>query len=123
MDDLASSIKDGRFHEQKFRLSDCGLHNKIYLIENRANNTHLGLPLTNLLQAVTNTLIQNEFAIKYTDSHDDSMVYLSVVTNLLIKMFAVSSSFVEIVTEWIVIVVFGLIGHFSLFLLHRRRIC
>lgn len=90
MDDLASSIKDGRFHEQKFRLSDCGLHNKIYMIENRGNNTHVGLPLTNLLQAVTNTLIQSEFAVKFTDSNDDSMLYLSVMTNLLIKMFAVS---------------------------------
>lgn len=90
MDDLASSIKDGRFHEQKFRLSDCGLHNKIYMIENRGNNTHVGLPLTNLLQAVTNTLIQNEFAVKFTDSNDDSMLYLSVMSNLLKKMFAVS---------------------------------
>lgn len=90
MDDLASSIKDGRFHEQKFRLSDCGLHNKVYMIENRGNNTHVGLPLTNLLQAVANTLIQSEFAVKFTDSNDDSMLYLSVVSNLLIKMFAVS---------------------------------
>lgn len=90
MDDLASSIKDGRFHEQKFRLTDCGLHNKIYMIENRGNNTHVGLPLTNLLQAVTNTLVQNEFAVKFTDSNDDSMLYLSVMTNLLIKMFTVS---------------------------------
>lgn len=90
MDDLASSIKDGRFHEQKFRLSDCGLHNKIYLVENRGNNTHVGLPLPNLLQAVTNTLIQSEFAVKFTDSNEDSMLYLSIMTNLLIKMFAVS---------------------------------
>ncbi|XP_031625049.1 crossover junction endonuclease MUS81 [Contarinia nasturtii] len=88
MDDLASSIKDGRFHEQKFRLSDCGLHNKIYMIENRGNNTHVGLPLTNLLQAATNTLIQNGFILKFTDSNDDSMLYLSVMSNLLIKMFA-----------------------------------
>lgn len=90
MDDLASSIKDGRFHEQKFRLSDCGLHNKIYMIENKGNNAHIGLPLTNLLQAATNTMVQSGFTVKFTDSNDDSMVYLSVMTNLLIKMFAVS---------------------------------
>lgn len=90
MDDLASSIKDGRFHEQKFRLSDCGLHNVVYMIENRGNNTHVGLPLTNLLQAVTNTLIQSEFVVKFTDSNDDSMLYLSIMSNLLIKLFAVS---------------------------------
>lgn len=92
MDDLASSIKDGRFHEQKFRLSDCGLHNKIYMIENRGNNAHAGLPLTNLLQAATNTLVQNDFTVKFTDSNDDSMLYLSVMSSLLIKMFAVSES-------------------------------
>lgn len=90
MDDLASSIKDGRFHEQKFRLSDCGLPNKIYMIENRGNNAHVGLPITNLLQATTNTLIQNEFMVKFTDSNEDSMLYLSVMSNLLIKMFTVS---------------------------------
>lgn len=90
MDDLASSIKDGRFHEQKFRLSDCGLHNKIYMIENRGNNTHVGLPLTNLLQAATNTMIQNGFTVKFTNSNEDSMLYLSVMSKLLIKMYAVS---------------------------------
>lgn len=95
MDDLASSIKDGRFHEQKFRLSDCGLHNKIYLIENRGSNAHVGLPLTNLLQAATNTMVQNGFTLKFTDSNDDSMLYLSVMTNLLIKMYAVSGEHTE----------------------------
>lgn len=90
MDDLASSIKDGRFHEQKFRLSDCGLPNRIYMIENRGNNAHVGLPLTNLLQATTNTIVQNEFTVKFTDSNEDSMLYLSVMSTLLTKMFAVS---------------------------------
>lgn len=90
MDDLASSIKDGRFHEQKFRLSDCGLHNKIYMIENRGNNSHIGLPLTNLLQAATNTLVQNGFTVKFTDSNESSMFYLSIMSNLLVKMYAVS---------------------------------
>lgn len=90
MDDLASSIKDGRFQEQKFRLSDCGLPNRIYMIENRGNNAHVGLPLTNLLQATTNTIVQNEFTVKFTDSNEDSMLYLSVMSNLLTKMFAVS---------------------------------
>lgn len=90
MDDLASSIKDGRFHEQKFRLNNCGLKNKIYLIENKGNNQHIGLPLTNLLQAATNTQVQNGFTVKFTESTDDSMLYLSVMTSLLNKIYAVS---------------------------------
>lgn len=116
MDDLASSIKDGRFHEQKFRLSDCGLHNKIYLIENRGNNTHVGLPLTNLLQAATNTLVQNGFTVKFTDSNDDSMLYLTVMSNLLIRMYAVCVDGKIL----FFLLCFNFIEHFSRF--HRKKI-
>uniref|UniRef100_A0A182S9Q6 Crossover junction endonuclease MUS81 n=1 Tax=Anopheles maculatus TaxID=74869 RepID=A0A182S9Q6_9DIPT len=44
IDDLASSIKDGRFHEQKFRLKQCGLPNVIYLVEHLGNNRQVGVP-------------------------------------------------------------------------------
>ena len=33
MDDLRSSIMDGRYKEQKQRIQQCGLKNKIYLVE------------------------------------------------------------------------------------------
>lgn len=90
MDDLASSIKDGRFHEQKFRLINSGVRNKIYLIENRGNNQHIGLPLANLLQAATNTQVYNEFSVKFTDSSEDSMYYLANITSLLNRIYTVS---------------------------------
>jgi crossover junction endonuclease MUS81 len=32
-DDLASSIVDGRYNEQKARLKNCGISNVIYLVE------------------------------------------------------------------------------------------
>lgn len=32
-DDLAASIMDGRYEEQKFRLKGCGINNVIYLVE------------------------------------------------------------------------------------------
>jgi len=32
-DDLAASIMDGRYEEQKFRLKNCGINNVIYLVE------------------------------------------------------------------------------------------
>ncbi len=35
-DDLAASIVDGRYEEQKFRLKNCGINNVIYLIEGKA---------------------------------------------------------------------------------------
>lgn len=93
MDDLASSIKDGRFHEQKFRLTNSGLPNKIYLIENRGNNQHIGLPLANLLQAATNTQVYNGFTVKFTESSADSMHYLSIMSTLLNRIYAVDILF------------------------------
>lgn len=34
-DDLAASIMDGRYEEQKFRLRNCGINNVIYLVEGK----------------------------------------------------------------------------------------
>ena len=33
LDDLISSVKDGRFHEQKFRLKRSGIKNVVYIVE------------------------------------------------------------------------------------------
>uniref|UniRef100_A0A182JZN3 Crossover junction endonuclease MUS81 n=1 Tax=Anopheles christyi TaxID=43041 RepID=A0A182JZN3_9DIPT len=82
MDDLASSIKDGRFHEQKFRLMQCGLPNVIYLIEHLGNNRQVGVPEATLTQAAINTYVQG-FTVKYTENHHHTVLYLSVMTNFL----------------------------------------
>lgn len=84
MDDLASSIKDGRFHEQKFRLKQCGLVNVIYLIEHLGNNRQVGVPASTLSQAALNTYVQN-FTVKYTENHHHTVLYLSVMTKFLNK--------------------------------------
>lgn len=87
MDDLGKSIKDGRFHEQKFRLRQCGLQNVIYLVEKYGNDTRLGLPVNTLQQAIMNTQVVDNFFVKITNNHRQSMVYLSVLTNLLSNIF------------------------------------
>lgn len=84
MDDLASSIKDGRFHEQKFRLKHCGLANVIYLIEHLGNNRQVGVPASTLSQAALNTFVQ-DFAVKYTENHLHTVLYLATITSLLDK--------------------------------------
>ncbi|XP_065081309.1 crossover junction endonuclease MUS81 [Ochlerotatus camptorhynchus] len=84
MDDLASSIKDGRFHEQKFRLKQCGLANVIYLIEHLGNNRQVGVPAGTLSQAALNTYVQ-DFTVKYTENHHHTVLYLSVMTKFLNK--------------------------------------
>ncbi|XP_043282296.1 crossover junction endonuclease MUS81 [Venturia canescens] len=87
MDDLASSIKDGRFHEQKFRLKQSGIPNLIYMVESHGNNQNIGIPLPTLLQASTNSLVQDGFTLKFTKNHKDSMRYLSILTSLIYKIF------------------------------------
>lgn len=87
MDDFGASIKDGRFHEQKFRLKQCGIQNLIYLVESIDNNKHTGLPLTTLHQAATNTLIQDGFSVKFTDSLKDTLQYLASFTRILINIY------------------------------------
>lgn len=83
MDDLGASIKDGRFHEQKFRLRKCGLKNVIYMIENYGKNKHVGLPLQTLTQALANTRVQDGFKIHWTDSLKNSARFLAMMTKRL----------------------------------------
>nr|CAD7395132.1 unnamed protein product [Timema poppensis] len=87
MDDLSKSIKDGRFHEQKFRLKQCGVQNLIYLVESHGNNQHTGLPLATLQQAIVNTQVVDGFMVKQTSNHRESMSYLATLTRLLSNSF------------------------------------
>ncbi|XP_055856823.1 crossover junction endonuclease MUS81 [Episyrphus balteatus] len=87
MDDFASSIRDGRFHEQKFRLKSSKIQNLIYLIENYGNNEHVGLPVPTLLQSAVNTQVHGDFQIKYTNNHWESILYLKAMTSSLIRHY------------------------------------
>ncbi|KAI4502430.1 hypothetical protein M0802_002342 [Mischocyttarus mexicanus] len=88
LDDLSASIKDGRFHEQKFRLKQSGIPNLLYMIEDHDKIIRTGIPLSTLLQAAVNSLVQDDFIVKYTDNHQDSMSYLAILTNILQKIYA-----------------------------------
>ncbi|KAL7287452.1 hypothetical protein TKK_0018557 [Trichogramma kaykai] len=87
IDDLCASIKDSRYHEQKFRLKQSGIKNVIYLIENYGKSYHGCIPMTSLLQAGVNALVQDDFTVKYTRDHKDSMRYLSTMTTILTNIF------------------------------------
>ncbi|XP_050441764.1 crossover junction endonuclease MUS81 [Adelges cooleyi] len=86
LDDLSSSIQDGRFHEQKFRLKQCGIKNKIYLLE--MGKKYHGLPLANLLQGIANTEVVDEFTIIKTENHLESISYIASLTSLLTDMYS-----------------------------------
>ncbi|XP_055679275.1 crossover junction endonuclease MUS81 isoform X1 [Lutzomyia longipalpis] len=87
VDDLGSSIRDARFHEQKFRLMQSGIPNVIYMVE-MYESRHLGLPFKTIMQAAMNTNVHNGFTVKITDNHHGSMLYLSVLTKMLRRVFA-----------------------------------
>lgn len=87
MDDFGASIKDGRFHEQKFRLKQSGIQNLIYLVESHGNNTHCGMPISSIFQAATNTLLQDGFSLKFTDNIRKTVEYLALFTKLMCKIF------------------------------------
>ncbi|KAH8339542.1 hypothetical protein KR074_005727 [Drosophila pseudoananassae] len=88
MDDLASSIRDGRFHEQKHRLKQSGLRHVIYLVEDYGDNEQLGLPLESLQQALANARVQTGVQVVRTENHFRSMSYLASMTRSLQQIIA-----------------------------------
>ncbi|XP_078000727.1 structure-specific endonuclease subunit MUS81-like isoform X2 [Glandiceps talaboti] len=87
MDDLASSIMDGRFKEQKFRLKNCGLRKPIYLVEDFGCSQHLSIPEATLHQAIVNTQVIDGFHIKHTHELKESVAYVTVMTRYLQSLY------------------------------------
>ena len=74
--DLESSIKDGRFREQKDRLS-ASEANIIYIIEGAINTIRkCGLPKTTLKSSIINLQINHKYLVFKTESDKDSLEYL-----------------------------------------------
>ncbi|CAN8000470.1 unnamed protein product, partial [Ixodes hexagonus] len=82
-DDLAKSIQDGRFHEQKVRLVASGLSPLVYLVEDAGGNGGGPLPEAALRQAVLNTQVSDGFLIKSTRDQGDTARFLSLVSRHL----------------------------------------
>ncbi|KAJ5390438.1 Crossover junction endonuclease mus81 [Penicillium cataractarum] len=98
LDDLIGSIKDGRFHEQKFRLKRSGIKNVIYLIE-EFSVTHADAGPGSAAKyqemaasAIASTQVVNGYFLKQTRSLDDSIRYLARMTRLLRKMYGAQDS-------------------------------
>lgn len=76
--DLASSIRDGRYDEQKNRLKNSGINNIIYLIEGKATKT-CNLPEKTLETAQLHTRVYNGFNILKTSSDEDTLKRLQYI--------------------------------------------
>ncbi|KAI0241538.1 Crossover junction endonuclease mus81, partial [Massospora cicadina] len=82
MDDFASSIKDGRFKEQKFRLKNCGAKTVIYLVEGFSikDSAKFATNPQTFWTSLAQTLVSDGFCLKMTPTMDDSLDYLARMT-------------------------------------------
>jgi len=71
-DDLAASILDKRYNQQKFRLQNSNLKNIFYLVEGRVSQ-HSTLPQATVNKAVLNTQIVQNFKVRTTTSLQESI--------------------------------------------------
>ncbi|KAI1808319.1 hypothetical protein F4811DRAFT_502037 [Daldinia bambusicola] len=88
LDDLIGSIKDGRFHEQKFRLKRSGIKNVVYIVEEIAMDPDVLDKRAEMVQsAIASTQVVNGFLVKKTQRMDDTIRYLTRMTMLLKKQY------------------------------------
>ncbi|KAI2638103.1 ERCC4 domain-containing protein [Xylaria nigripes] len=94
-DDLIGSIKDGRFHEQKFRQKRSGIKNVIYIIEELNMDASVLQRHEEAVQsAIASTQVVNGYFIKRTQKLDDTIRYLARMTIMLKKQYESKSLFV-----------------------------
>ncbi|KAF3160707.1 Crossover junction endonuclease mus81 [Orbilia oligospora] len=88
LDDLVSSIKDGRFHEQKFRLKKF-VGNVTYIIELPKGKIVASTPqmADAITTAVYSTQVVNGFFVKLSPRVDDTVRYLARFTRLLKQLY------------------------------------
>lgn len=88
LDDLISSIKDGRFHEQKFRLRRSGVRNVVYVVEDIAMDAgHYQKYEEAVQSALASTQAVDGYFLKRTPKMDDTIRYLAGMTRLLKKRY------------------------------------
>ncbi|KAL5340107.1 hypothetical protein BJX70DRAFT_132364 [Aspergillus crustosus] len=104
LDDLIGSIKDGRFHEQKFRLQRSGIKSVIYLVEefsvtHESNTAAAAKHYEMVSSAIASTQVVNGYFVKRTKNLDDTIRYLARMTSLLRNMYSPLSSSQTAITQ------------------------
>lgn len=88
LDDLIGSIKDGRFHEQKFRLRKAGVKNVIYIIEEIHLSQETATKSHEMVEsAIASTQVVNGYFVKRTQNLHDTIRYLARMTRMLQTMY------------------------------------
>ncbi|KAK9245034.1 hypothetical protein V1506DRAFT_506888 [Lipomyces tetrasporus] len=86
LDDLMSSIKDGRFHEQKYRLMRSALRSVMYIVE-ESPGVDLGVLLESVQTAVSSTQVVNGFFLKRSSGIEETVRYLGRVTQKIKEVY------------------------------------
>ena len=90
LDDLVGSIKDGRFHEQKFRLRKSGVKNVVYVVEEISMNLETAQKYHEaVMSAIASTQIVNGYFVKRTGKLDETIRYLARMTVMLKGLYEV----------------------------------
>lgn len=90
LDDLIGSIKDGRFHEQKFRMKKSGVKNVVYIVEEYSVSTETAQTYhESVISAIASTQVVNGYFVKRTRKLDDTIRYLARMTKMLKALYEV----------------------------------
>lgn len=81
-DDLAASLRDGWYQEQKWRLKHCGINNVIYLIEG-SPGPNCPLPEVTLKSACLSTRISSGFSVLELRGETETLTWLTRTTKYL----------------------------------------
>uniref|UniRef100_A0A060T3F0 Crossover junction endonuclease MUS81 n=1 Tax=Blastobotrys adeninivorans TaxID=409370 RepID=A0A060T3F0_BLAAD len=91
IDDLVSSIKDGRFQEQKSRLRRSSLNHITYLIEEPQGYTLNQTFKKAVDTAMAQTIALDNFSLKRTTGPEDTVKYLATMTRHLQQYYSTHS--------------------------------
>ncbi|KAL2161545.1 hypothetical protein VTH06DRAFT_8107 [Thermothelomyces fergusii] len=95
LDDLVGSLKDGRFHEQKFRLRRSGVKNVVYLVEEiRMDAAHLQRYEEAVRSAMASMQVVDGYFLKRTQKMDDTIRYLAAMTRMLRSVYEARTLYV-----------------------------
>ncbi|CAD6501896.1 BgTH12-02141 [Blumeria graminis f. sp. triticale] len=88
LDDLITSIKDKRFHEQKFRLGRSGIKNVIYLVENNPVPPDVYSKMEAAVKsAIAGVQVVNGYFFKKTQGIEETLDYLASMSKALQKKY------------------------------------
>ncbi|KDN44739.1 hypothetical protein K437DRAFT_247592 [Tilletiaria anomala UBC 951] len=87
LDDLNSSIKDGRWREQKFRLSNSGLSHVVYLVEDYDIDQQWSSFGESLQTALSSTQIVDGYFVERTADVEQSLQYLTSMHTVVQEMW------------------------------------